>query len=63
MSALVPLRSGTAPSQNPGIPASRGNPVSYVQADGKNNKMSVLPNWEPWTDLGSDGRGSETLAN
>ena len=58
-----PLRSGTAPSQNPGISASGGNPVSYVQADSRNNKPSILPDWEPWPNLGPDGYGSETLVN
>ena len=63
MSAPVPMMIGTALSRNPGIPASRGNPASYVYADDRNNKSSVPPDWEPWLDLGPDGRGSETLTN
>ena len=59
----IPLMIGIALSRNPGIPASRGNPASYVQADGRNNKLSVPPNWELWPNLGPDGRGSETLTN
>ena len=63
MSAPVPLRTRTVPSQNLGIPAFEGNPVSYVQADGRNNKSSILHDWEPWLDLGPNGRDSETFAN
>ena len=63
MSSPVPLMTRTALSRNPGIPASGGNPASYVQADGRNNTSSVLPNWEPWPDLNPDGRGPGTLAN
>ena len=63
MSAPVPLMTGTALSRNLGIPTSRGNLASYVQANGRNNKSSVSPDWEPWHDLSSDGRGSETLVN
>ena len=62
MSASVPLMTGIALSRNPRIPASRGNPTSYVQADGRNNKSSVLLNREAWSDLGLDGCGFETLA-
>ena len=42
VSALVPLMTGTASSQYPEILASKGNPPSYVQADGRNNISSVL---------------------
>ena len=63
MFALIPLMTGTALSRNPGILASGGNPASYVQADGRNKKSSVPPDWEPWSDLGPNGRGSETLTN
>ena len=42
VSVQVPLMSETALSQNLGIPASRGNPVSYVQADGNRNMSSAL---------------------
>ena len=62
MSAPVPLMTRTALSRNPGILASGGNLASYVQVDGRNNKSSVSPNWEPWFGLSPDGRGSETLA-
>ena len=37
MSVHVPLMIRTTLSQNPEILASKGNPASYVQADGKNN--------------------------
>ena len=47
MSAPVPLITGTAPAQNPGILASTGNPASYVQADGNGNMSSVLAGQEP----------------
>ena len=63
MSVPVPLTTGTTLSRNLGIPSSGGNPASYVQAVGKNNTSSVLPDWEPWPDLGPDDRGFETLAN
>ena len=43
VSAPVPLMTGIALSRNPGIFASRGNPASYVQADGRNNKPPVPP--------------------
>ena len=46
MSVTVPLMSQTTLSLNLGIPAFRGNPVSYVQANDRNNKSSVLPDWE-----------------
>ena len=42
VSASVSLMVGTELSQNPGILASEGNPVSCVQADGSNNMSSVL---------------------
>ena len=38
----VPLITGTVPSQYLKILASKGNPASYVQADGKNNISYVL---------------------
>ena len=63
MFAPVPLMIGTILSQNPRILAFGGNPASYGQADGRNNKSSVPPDWEPWPDLCPDGRGSETLTN
>ena len=62
MSALVSLMTRTTLCQNLGIPASRGNRASYVQDDGRNNTSSVLPDWEPWPNLGPDGRDPETLA-
>ena len=46
MSVHVLPMTGTAMYQNLGIPASRGNPASYVQVDGKNNRSSALPNWK-----------------
>ena len=57
MSAPIPLMIGTALSRNPGILASKGNPASYGQADGRNNKSSVPPDWKPWPDLGLDSCG------
>ena len=42
MSVHVPLMIGSVLSHNPGIPASEGNPASYVQADDSNNMSSVL---------------------
>ena len=41
VSAPVPLMTGTALSQNPGILASKGNSASHVRADGSNNKSSA----------------------
>ena len=41
-SVPVPLMTGPALAQNPGIPASVGNPSSYVQADGNRSMSSVL---------------------
>ena len=61
MSTPIPLMTRIALSRKLGIPASRGNPTLYVQADGRNNKLSVSLDWEPWLDLGPDGRSSETL--
>ena len=63
MSVLLPLMTGTTLSRNHGIPASEDNPASYVQADDRNNKSSIPPDWEPWHDLGPDGRSSKTLVN
>ena len=42
MSAPVPLITGTALAQNPGIHASVGNLTSYVQADGNRSMSSAL---------------------
>ena len=42
MFAPVPMMTGTALSRNPRILASRGNPVSYGQTDGKDNRLSAL---------------------
>ena len=42
MSMHVPLITGTMQAQNPEIPASTGNPASYVQADGNRNMSSAL---------------------
>ena len=63
MSAPVPLMTGTALSQDHGIPTSGGNPASYVQDNGRNNKSPIPPDSEPWLDLGPIGRGSEILLN
>ena len=41
MSAHVPLTTGAVVSHNSGIPASEGNPASYVQVDGSNNMSSA----------------------
>ena len=42
VSVLAPLMIGTAVSNNFGILAFAGNPVSHVQADGNDNMSSVL---------------------
>ena len=42
MSMPVPLMTRTVPSHNPGIPASKGNLVSYVQVDGNGSMSSAL---------------------
>ena len=44
MSMHIPLMNGTEVSCSPGIPASMGNLVSYVQANGNGNMSSVLTN-------------------
>ena len=62
MSVSIPLMTGTALSRNPVILDSRGNPASYGKAGGKNNKSSIPPDWEPWLDLGPNGRCSKILA-
>ena len=49
VSLLVPLMTGTALSQNPGILA------SYVLAASSGNMSLVLPGWKPWSDLGLIG--------
>ena len=41
-SAPIPLMTGPASAQNPGIPASVGNPSSYVQANGNRSMSSAL---------------------
>ena len=56
-SALVPLMIGTKVSHISEIPASAGNLVSYVWADGNGNMSSVLTDWKPWFGLGLDSRG------
>ena len=42
MSVHIPLMTGTVLPHNPGILASRGNPASYVYANGSNNMSYVL---------------------
>ena len=54
VSSLVLPLTGTVLSQNPGIPVSRGNPSSCVQAADNGSTPSVP---------GSDGCESGTLAN
>ena len=56
VSAPVPLMTGTALSQNPGILASEDNPASYVQVDCINNISSILAGYKPWFGLGLDSR-------
>ena len=41
-STPVPLMTGTALSQNPGMLAFEGNPASHVWADGNRNMSAVL---------------------
>ena len=43
----VLLLTGTALSLNPGIPISRGNPSSYVQAAGNDSTPSAQPDRKP----------------
>ena len=57
VSAPVPLMTGIALSQNPGILFSEGNLASYVQADGNGNMSSVLTDWKPWSGLSPDSLG------
>ena len=47
MYVLVPLMIETTLSRNPEILSFGGNPTSYVEADGRNNKPAVPPDWEP----------------
>ena len=42
MTECVPLMTGTEMSHNSGILASMGNPLSHVQADGK---QVIGPDW------------------
>ena len=44
-SPVLPL-TGTALSRNPGIPVSRGNPSSCVQAVGNDSTLSAQPEWQ-----------------
>ena len=57
MPAFVPLMTGTEVSPILGIPASVGNLVSHVRADGNGNMSSVLTDWKPWSGLGPDSYG------
>ena len=43
MSAPVLLMTGSALPRNPGIPASTGNPASYVHVVGRNSISPALP--------------------
>ena len=63
VSLLVPLMTGTALSQNPGILASEGILASYVLVASSGNMSLVLPSWKPWSDLGLTGHSlvPETL--
>ena len=54
MSVPVPLMTGSALPQNPGILASRGNPVSYVQVVGRNNISPALLDQMPYLGLDPD---------
>ena len=54
MSAPIPLMTGSALPRNLGIPASGGNPVSYVQAVKRNNISPVLPDQMSHLGLGPD---------
>ena len=54
MFAPVPLMTGSALPRNPGILASGGNPVSYVQAVGRNNISLALPDQMPHLGLCPD---------
>ena len=47
VSSPVLLLIGTVLSQNPGIPVSRGNPSSYVQAAGNGSTPSAQSNRQP----------------
>ena len=65
MSMLVPLMTGGALPRDLGIPGSGGNPVSYVQAVGRNNISPIMPNQMPHLGLGPDNLGPipKILAN
>ena len=45
-SPILPL-TGTVLSRNPGIPVSRGNPSSYVQAASNDSTASAHPDRQP----------------
>ena len=47
VSSPVLLLTGTAPSRNPGIPVSKGNPSSYVQDADNGSTPSAQPDWQP----------------
>ena len=48
VSAPVLLMTRTKVSCIPGIPASAGNLVSHVRADGNGNMCAILTDWKPW---------------
>ena len=54
VSEPIPLMIGTEVSRILGIPASAGNLVSHVRADGNGNMSSVLTDWKPWSGLSPD---------
>ena len=53
----VPLMTRSALPRNPGILASGGNLVTYVQAVGRNNISLALPNQMPYPGLCHDNLG------
>ena len=61
-SHVLPL-TGTALTQIPGIPVSRGNPSSRVQAAGNDNTPFAQPDRQPLSVPGPDGRDPGTHMN
>ena len=63
VSSPVLLLIGTALSQNPGIPISRGNPSSYVRAAGNGSTPSAQYDRQPCSVPSSDDHDPGTLVN
>ena len=63
VSCSVLLLTGTVLSQNPGIPVSRGNTSSCVQAAGNDSTAFSPPDRRPRSVPSPDVRGLGTLVN